>query len=198
MDGAFCMPVFQPSEGTPMPDFSGDDEATYNNLRSHTPAREGAAPTPANFPRRRPTPRTAVEVEQVEGLDLNLAQFLASRASRARRHTSRPQSTQQSLPVWIFHRVRESPVGYGRDTAWPLAQEWARMVTGREHFTEWAWAVGLSRPKAAAELMDHGFTPDVLDTLIEGKPARSLLRTGYDVQEVIYGLYQAARNEATC
>lgn len=72
------------------------------------------------------------------------------------------------------------------------------MVTGREHFTEWAWAVGLSRPKAAAELMDHGFTPDVLDTLIEGKPARSLLRTGYDVQEVIYGLYQAARNEATC
>ncbi|MEU6609966.1 hypothetical protein ABZ922_33780 [Streptomyces shenzhenensis] len=71
------------------------------------------------------------------------------------------------------------------------------MVTGREQFTAWAWAVGLTRPNAAAELMDHGFTPDVLDTLIEDKPARSLLRTGHDVQHVIYGLYQAATPRRT-
>ncbi|WP_405787247.1 hypothetical protein OG753_04265 [Streptomyces sp. NBC_00029] len=67
----------------------------------------------------------------------------------------------------------------------------------REEFTAWSWAVGLTRPDAAVELKDHGFASDALDTLINGKPARSLLRTGHDVQQVIAGLYRAAARRRT-
>ncbi|MFD5882792.1 hypothetical protein [Streptomyces yangpuensis] len=180
-----------------MPDFTPEEQALFNYLRSHTPAPSGSVPTPANLPRRRPAARTAAEVERAEGLNLNLDRHRASRALRPRRVTPRPRPGTQSLPVWIFNRIKESPAGYGRETAWTLAQAWARTVADREEFTGWSWAVGMSRPDAAAELKDHGFTPDALQTLIQDKPARSLLRTGYDVQLVIYGLYRAAARRQT-
>ncbi|MFD4922996.1 hypothetical protein ACFWNE_17050 [Streptomyces goshikiensis] len=167
------------------------DAAILGYLLSRTPLASGSVPTPAHMPRRRPRPRTAAEVEQAEGLDLGLSHRAGARAASRSTRASRPRPGKTPLDVWIFLRILGCPAGYSRPTALDLARAWRQIINDQEEFMAWSSVVGMTRPEAAEELNQHRFTPDMLQIPIEGKPARSWLRAGRDVHEVIAGLYRA-------
>ncbi|UCM91637.1 hypothetical protein [Streptomyces marincola] len=175
-----------------------DPAAIARFLRGHVPANSGAAPTPANMPKRRTRPLSPAQMAQSYGLELGLDHRHQPRGGRPRQRGGRPRPGGPSFQVFVFDMVLATLHWYRRPEAWALAQAWRQVVTDQEEFLAWVAVVGLRRPEAVRELRYHRFTPDVLEAArVGGVPVRSRLRNGKDIEHVIAALYRSAARPST-
>ncbi|MFF3755427.1 hypothetical protein ACFYYH_34180 [Streptomyces sp. NPDC002018] len=133
------------------------------------------------MPRRIQRPRGAADIARSEGLDLG---DLAPTPRTKRRYTPRPAS-RSALRVVMDGLVE---AGCTRQEAAELAPQWLEAEPSPQGVRRWTNALGVHRPRVAAQLRLHGMCADDLDVHIDGTTARQRLRNGESVGQVVASL----------